>query len=135
MRLREPLKNIAHVEQNALVPLMVRFGVAGVLNTAFGYIAFVILVFTGLPLSLALIGATAAGIIFNFQTSRRLVFGRAGNCMRFALIYLVILGLNWVALRLLQTQGVGSLYGQALLLLPIALLSFFAQKRFVFELP
>ena len=113
--------------------LFLRFGVVGLLNTAFGYVVFAALVLAGAWPGAALVGATVAGVAFNFQTSRRLVFRSRGRVIRFIAVYAALLVLNWVALRILHGFGVLELQAQALLAVPVAAMSFLAQKTFVFD--
>jgi len=113
--------------------LFVRFGVVGLLNTAFGYVTFALLVLAGMWPGAALVAANIAGVAFNFQTSRRLVFRAAGHRLRFVILYCVMLALNWVALRIALRLGVSALPAQALLVLPIAAVSFLGQRIFVFN--
>lgn len=113
--------------------LFARFGAVGLLNTAFGYAAYAVLILAGVWPGAALAGATLAGVAFNFQTSRRLVFQSGpGRGLRFVLAYAAVLALNWAALRGLLAFGFAELPAQALLALPVAALSFVAQKLFVF---
>lgn len=113
--------------------LLLRFGAAGILNAAFGYAAFYALLQLGAGTGMALIGAMAAGVAFNFQTSKRLVFRSRGRTLRFVAVYAFVLAMNWLALRGLNAMGVSALLGQALLVLPAALVSFLGQKIFVFH--
>ena len=53
----------------------VRFLLVGVLNTLFGYFSFATLIIIGLDYKLAALLATIIGVLFNFQTTGRLVFG------------------------------------------------------------
>ena len=112
--------------------LFVRFGVVGLLNAGFGYAVFALLIRGGIWPSVALIGAAVAGTLFNFQTSRRLVFRSRGDAVRFVGVYAVVLAVNWSALFALRRWGLPDLESQALLTLPIAALSFLGQRRFVF---
>jgi len=115
--------------------LFLRFGLVGALNTAFGYAVFAALVLTGAWPGVALVVANTAGFLFNFQTSRKLVFRAGGRRWRFAVLYCAVLALNWVALRLLHGFGFPPLSAQGLLVLPVAALSFLGQRIFVFSLP
>ena len=112
--------------------LFLRFAAVGLLNTAFGYAVFAALVLAGVGGGPALIVATLAGVAFNFQTSRRLVFRSGGRSFRFVVVYGAVLALNWAALRALVGLGLSELQGQALLALPVAALSFAGQRLFVF---
>jgi putative flippase GtrA len=113
--------------------LFLRFGLVGLLNAAFGYTVFALLVLAGIWPGVALVGSTIAGVAFNFQTSRRLVFRASGRALRFVAVYVVVLAANWAALRALQWCGLPDLESQALLTLPIAALSFVGQQVFVFR--
>jgi putative flippase GtrA len=114
--------------------LFLRFGVVGLVNTAFGYAVFALLVLAGAWPGAALVASTVAGVAFNFQTSRRLVFrsGAGGRGLRFAALYGGVLFVNWVALRALHGLNLSDLQAQAILVFPIAILSFAGQKLFVF---
>lgn len=112
--------------------LLLRFGLVGLLNAAFGYAVFALLLHLGTWPGAALVVAAAAGTAFNFQTSRRLVFRSRGHVVRFLAVYAVVLALNWAALRALRWCSLPDLESQALLTLPIAVISFLGQHRFVF---
>jgi len=105
--------------------LFLRFGL--------GYGVFAVLVLVGTWSGAALVMATIAGVAFNFQTSRRLVFRSSGRTLRFIAVYVVVLILNWAALRTLRRYGLSDLESQALLTLPIAAMSFLGQRTFVFS--
>lgn len=117
--------------------LFARFVAVGILNTAFGYGVFALLVLAGVWPGAALVGATVAGVAFNFQTTKRLVFrtdGR-GQAVRFVASYIAVIAINWVALRVLRSVGVPPLAAQAILALPMAACSFAIQRSFVFQVP
>jgi putative flippase GtrA len=107
-------------------PLLLRFGLVGVMNTAFGYAVFAGLMLSGVGWAGALVGSAVAGVAFNFMTSRRLVFRTDGQLARFIALYAGLLTLNWLALRLASGIGLPDLAAQAILAMPIA-------GRFVFS--
>ncbi len=118
-----------------LWPFLLRFGLVGVLNTAFGCAVFAGLMLSGAGWTGALIGSTVAGVAFNFMTSRRLVFRTDGRLARFIALYAGLLTLNWLALGM--ASGTGLPYPAAqtilvILVIPFAELSFFCQRQFVF---
>jgi putative flippase GtrA len=115
--------------------LIARFVVAGVVNTAFGYAVFLTLLFVGASLLGSLAGSMVAGVAFNFQTATRYVFrtGGRGRIVRFVACYAALLAINWLALRGLRFGGFTDAVGQAMLLVPMAALSFAAQKMLVFD--
>ena len=112
----------------------VRFILVGVLNTVVGYAVFVALLWVGMRSGLALVLATIAGVLFNFQTTRTLVFrGSKGGMLRFAAAYAFVLAVNWAALSGLEALGVAAWAAQGALALPLAGLSFTVQKLLVFS--
>ncbi|WP_158808261.1 GtrA family protein [Beijerinckia sp. L45] len=116
---------------------LIRFGLTGVLNTVFGYGFFVLLLACGTPAFPALVVASVAGVAFNFQTSRRLVFqsSESGRSLRFVLIYLILFVINYAAFTALRWTGLADWSAQGALVLPMALLSFLMQRVIVFREP
>jgi putative flippase GtrA len=130
----EPPKTLIWTSLTCSRPgLWLRFGLAGFVNTGFGYIVFVLLELMGCWPAAALAGSTITGIAFNFQTSRRLVFRSNGRIMWFVAVYSVVFSLNWVALRALHFSGLPDFESQALLIPPLAALSFVGQQMLVFD--
>jgi putative flippase GtrA len=111
-----------------------RFGLVGLLNAGFGYMVFALLVLSGVRPTIALVATMIVAVGFNFQTSRKLVFGSPGHSLRFVAVYVVILIINSAALEILRWCGLTDLASQAFLTLPIAALSFVCQRRYVFNL-
>ncbi len=126
---RDPL----HIRYRQMFLLLVRFGLVGMLNTAFGYAVYAVFVVAGIAASLALVLATILGAAFNFYTARNLVFGRSGRVMRFVVLYGVVLLANMAALRAVRAAGIAALPAQAMLALPMAALSFAGQRLWVFS--
>ena len=112
----------------------VRFVAVGLLNTAFGYGLFYLLLGLTERTMLSLAIATAAGVLFNFATTGRLVFANRDirRLSRFIGVYVVIFAINAVALVALEALGMRAAAGQALLLAPLAVLSFLLNKVLVF---
>jgi len=119
----------------------VRFLLVGVINTLFGYFSFATLILIGLDYKLAALLATILGVLFNFQTTGRLVFGSQNNKLifRFVLVYVVTFLLNVEALRIVDAididieQKTKMLIAGAILVLPMAVISFILMKLFVFR--
>ncbi len=132
-----PVENALDRSQSGIVwlrqaLLFLRFGLVGLLNTAFGYSIFAGLVLVGLRPGFALAGAAVLGAGSNFYTSQHLVFGRTTRASRFILLYTATLAVNVAALHALEAAHLSALYSQALLALPIAVLSFTGQRLWVF---
>lgn len=104
-----------------------RFIMIGVLNTAFGYAVFALLIWIGLPPQPALALAFVLGVMWNYFAHARYVFGAGGlaRVPHYVLGYLVVYGFNALALKLLLSAGLASLVAQALLAPIAAVLSFF----------
>jgi putative flippase GtrA len=114
---------------------LIRFGISGVLNTLFGYGLFLLLLKCGMSAGAALIIVPLAAIVFNFQTSKRLVFQSVdrGLLLRFALVYLALLAINYALFIALRWGGLADWAAQGVLVLPVALLSFIVQRTVVFR--
>jgi putative flippase GtrA len=113
----------------------VRFLVVGFLNTLFGQCVFVTLVLFGCNDLLSLLIATVAGVIFNFHTVGRLVFQRKERSLlaRFVLCYGLSYAVNAIALSSLTHFGLSSISAQAILVLPVASLTFMLVRSYVFS--
>ena len=116
----------------------VRFLFVGALNTAFGWGCYALLILIGLSRPPALLVATVVGVVWNFQTTGRVVFsGSPARLLpRFVGVYAGVYGLNLALLELVcRGLGVGSLVGQLLALPPTVVVSYFALKAWVFGRP
>lgn len=104
----------------------VKFLFVGVLNTAFGFAAYATLLWVGLPPQPALALSYVIGIIWNYGTHARIVFGAEGyrRLPLYALTYCALYGLNAVALATVIKTGLAPLWAQAVLVLPMAMLAF-----------
>lgn len=118
-------------------PQFLRFLLVGLLNTVVGYGLFAFFTWLGLVYPLAIGMATLAGIAFNFQSTGRLVFRGApwSRMGRFAGVYAVIYGLNVAAVALLLGAGLNVYAANALVILPLALIAYLLQQKFVFTAP
>jgi putative flippase GtrA len=114
-----------------------RYLVVALLNTLFGYGFFALLIWAGLWYPAAAAASTIGGIIFNFNTTGRLVFGNRDSSVfwRFVGVYAVtyVLGVGLMKAGLLL--GVPVLVTAAGIALPMAGLAFLLQRSFVFGRP
>lgn len=115
-------------------PQFMRFLLVGGLNTAFGYGVFVACLWSGMHYALAAAVATVLGVLFNFQSTGRLVFNSRDHrrLPYFIGVYGVVYLVNVAGLALLLRLGIPSWLGGLLLILPCAILSFLLNRRFVF---
>jgi putative flippase GtrA len=112
-----------------------RFALVGVLITLVGYAIFcAALGATGHAASAAA-ASTALGVVFNFRSIGWLVFGSSDLRLvgRFTLLYVLLFSLNVGALQIAQGLGVAPALAQAVLIAPLAGLSFLLNRSFVFD--
>ena len=114
----------------------IRFLVIGGINTLFGYGVFAVFILVGLHYVLAMLFAQICGIIFNFKTTGTVVFKNRNNRLifRFFGVYLITYLLNIGALKIFDIYGVSSLIAQAIIALPMAIVSFILLRRLVFNI-
>ena len=112
----------------------IKFLVVGGLNTLFGYTLFAVLIFFGLHYTIAVFIGTVLGVLFNFQTTGRLVFGSKDRSLiwKFFGVYGVTYIVNIIGLYLLEKVIHNVYISGAILILPLALLGFSLNKRYVF---
>jgi len=128
-----------HPRAREVISQFVRFNIVGIVNTALTYAIYAGLVFVGVNHFIALGADYAVGIVFSFVMNKRLTFrvqGRAGIWMFARMIgsYALILALNAAILwALVDKGGVNTYLGQAVALVVVALVSFAAQRVFVFR--
>lgn len=103
-----------------------RFVLTGLVNTGFGLGVYVILVLAGLAAQTALAIAFAVGVMWNYWTHARFVFGTSGfgKLLPYAACYLVLYVLNVFALGGLIARDVHPILAQTILAPIAAVLSF-----------
>lgn len=114
-----------------------RFLVVGLINTAFGYGVFALLIWLGLFYPLAIGFATLAGIAFNFQTIGRVVFNGAPWSLlcRFVAVYCIVYCVNVGGVAILLSTGLSIYLASAAILPALAVLAFVLNRKFVFHTP
>jgi putative flippase GtrA len=107
----------------------------GGVNTVFGYTVFAVFILLGLHYVLAALLGQICGILFNFKTTGTIVFRNKDNRLisRFFGVYLFTYLLTIGLLKVFDFYGIGSLVAGAIIILPIALLSFSLNRKFVFN--
>jgi putative flippase GtrA len=115
--------------------LFIRFIVIGIINTIFGYSVFSVFIFLELHYSLASLLSTVAGIIFNFKSIGSYVFKNKNNSLflKFVLVYVIVYLINLLLLKILSTLGLNYYLSGALVLLPLAIISFVLNKNIVYR--
>ncbi len=105
----------------------VKFLVVGVANTAFGFAVYAVLLrLFGLPWQWALALSYVLGVLWNFGTHGRIVFGTQGfrRLPAYVLAYVALFFLNKWVLRAAIGAGLSELWAQALLVFPMAMVAF-----------
>jgi putative flippase GtrA len=119
-----------------MVAEVIRFGLAGVVNTAFGFGVYSGLVLLGVPVFLSLLVATIAGVFFNFLTFGGFAFRRlhARRLPRFLVAYGLIYLFNLAPLEGLRAAtGLGPIPAQLACLVVVAPTAYFVLKAKVFQ--
>lgn len=113
---------------------LLRFLLAGALNTLFGYAVYAVCILAGAPIWLALLIGMLAGTVFNFFTTGGYAFRQLSARLypRFLACYLLLYAVNLALIEGLSAWMGKPLLIQALLLVPLALLSYFMMARLVF---
>lgn len=111
-----------------------KFLIVGGLNTLVGYSLFAIFLYLNLHYTVAVLFATVIGVVFNFFTIGKFVFANneAQLLFRFVGVYVVVYLLNISGLWFFEHIKFDLYIGGAVLVLPLALISFFLNKYFVF---
>lgn len=112
----------------------VRFVAVGVFNTFFGFAVYVGLLYLGLHYTIAAFLSVAIGALFNFQTTGHFVFGTRHRSFlfKFCTVYLIIYLLKVTGLYVLLQVGINNYLGGAILIIPLAAVSFTLNKTWVF---
>ncbi|QFT71172.1 GtrA-like protein (plasmid) [Labrenzia sp. THAF35] len=110
---------------------VVRFLGAGIINTAFGYGVFAILVLAGVHPQVALVAQFGLGVIWNYSIHARFVFGVSGfgRLPLYGLAYVAAYAFNALLLAALTGAGIPALGAQLLSLPPVVALSYILVSR------
>lgn len=83
---------------------------------------------------MAVIVSTVLGVLFNFKTTGVIVFKNNDNALifKFVGVYSVTCSLNIIFLKIFDMFGFNLYFAGAILILPMALLSFVLMKKLVF---
>ena len=114
-----------------------KFLFVGALNTLFGYGIFAIFNFLNFHYTLSTLIATILGILFNFKTTRIIVFKNNDNklMIRFISIYGAMYFIAILELKLFTLLNLNNMYyNYAIILFPNALMAYILMKKFVFNI-
>ena len=107
----------------------------GVVNAIFGFTVFSVFILIGTSTWTALVCGNVAGLVFNFFTTGGLVFRDLGlsRAPRFLLCYLATLLINAWLIAWLAPVVESRIVAQALLTVPMALISYIVMAKLVFR--
>ena len=113
----------------------VRFLFVGGINTLFGYSVFSVFILLQIHYALASLLSTIIGVLFNFFTTGKIVFKNNDPklILKFFGVYGIIYLINLLFLRIFDTYHVNMLIAGAILVFPMAILSYFLNKALVFR--
>lgn len=111
-----------------------RYLIAGVFNTLFGWLVYAVVVLLGGQSWLALIIGTVTGIGFNFFSLGGYVFRDMAmkRLLRFVLAYAFIYVINLIGLTVLKQWVCNPIWAQLILTPPMAIFSYLLLSRLVF---
>jgi putative flippase GtrA len=115
---------------------LIRYYAAGLINLAFGFLLFSLLVYLGMHVYLAQALSHFTGVMFNYLTYSRYVFDQNGSSkFRFGLSYVgnYLLGLVslWAFLKLVDSPYIAGLMSAV----AVSLINFVVLKALVFRKP
>jgi len=113
----------------------VRFLVVGGINTLFGYLVYSGFILLNIHYALASLISTIIGIIFNFFTTGTIVFRNKNPklIIRFFSVYGITYLINLGFLKVFSDLKMNMVLAGGILLLPMAVLSYFLNRVLVFR--
>ena len=113
----------------------IRFLFVGGINTLFSYFIFSIFILLQVHYSIASFIALILGVLFNYFTTGRIVFNNSDPKLIFKFfgVYGITYLFNLLFLKIFNDCQVNMLIAGAILIFPMAFLSYFLNKTFVFK--
>jgi hypothetical protein len=112
-----------------------RFLVTGGINTTFGYGIYAAFIYAGAGYAIASGASIVLGLLFSYQTTSAMVFGRGyrGSLARYIGSYALVYAFSVLILKALDEFGTNPYLAGLLVAPPCAVLSFVLLKLFVFR--
>ena len=122
---------LVHTKLNRIA----RFYIAGGINTLISYIIYAALIYVGFVYWLAVIFCYILGLIVNYKTIKLIAFSdsRKQSFSNFCLIFFGTCILNITSLKVLIELGVNQYLAAWIVVIPVSLLSYLLNKKFVFN--
>ena len=125
------INNIFNGERKRLI----LFFLVGGINTLFGYSLYALLLYLQFHYAVASLMSNIVGVLFNFKTTGVIVFKNNNNelLLKFISVYIVTYLLNVGFLKIFSVFNSNMYFAGAILILPMALIAYTLQKKFVFR--
>jgi putative flippase GtrA len=116
-------------------PQFLKFLFIGGINTLFSYTLFSLLIHSGLHYTMAVLIATCLGVLFNFQTTGKLVFKNNSNklLIRFIAVYAALYFINIFIIKFAGNFLENIYLRGAIATVICAILAYLLQKNLVFK--
>ena len=132
---KSPLEWVIGLAKKFWSVRFVRFLFVGGINTLFGYTVFSVFILLKIHYAIASLLSTIIGVLFNFFTTGKIVFKNNDPKLIFKFfgVYGIIYLINLLFLKIFDTYHVNMLIAGAILVFPMAILSYFLNKALVFR--
>jgi putative flippase GtrA len=129
-----PSSSAKRLMRNPLNFQIVRFLLVGVMNTAFSYSTYCLLLFVGFSYVVSYTASFVLGLLFSFVTQGRLVFGNGDKRLfpRYVACWCLVFGANLLLISVFVRAGVTAYVAGALALVPSVALGYLLQRFIVF---
>lgn len=132
------MKRIIEIKSKGININFCKFIFTGLLNTIFGYAFYSLLLWATYSYKISLLIATLGGVLFNFHTFGRFVFGHTFNFLifgKFILAYVISYVVNLLILSSLLVHFPYGPYVSQMLCIPVNIgMSWFLMNFWVFKL-
>jgi putative flippase GtrA len=114
---------------------LIRFYIAGGINTLLSYCIFAALIYFGFVYWLAVVICYAIGLVINYKTIKMIAFNDSSkqSLRHFFFIFCITCLVNIASLKILIGLGVNTYLAPWIVVIPISLLSYFLNKKYVFN--
>lgn len=115
---------------------LIRFYIAGAINTLLSYCIFSALIYLGIVYWLAVIICYALGLVINYKTIKSIAFNDSSkqSLRNFFFIFCGTCLLNIGSLKVLIDLGINAYVAAWIVVIPISLLSYILNKKYVFNI-
>ena len=122
---------LVHTKLNRII----RFYIAGGINTLISYLIYAALIYTGFVYWAAVLICYAFGLVINYKTIKLIAFNdsRKQSFAYFCLIFAGSCLLNIILLKMLIEIGVNQYLAAWIVVIPLSILSYLLNKKFVFN--